>query len=262
MNPIVHLKIWNGNQALLRDFCERNMQIFLREKVKPLNRLQRQNLKDRFKRKFTPFDANVIAAEEERTCRLQGLFEAFTWSERRHLLSLLIPFELDHNADKEDNWNTCSKKTVREVFMSCFEDASKGILHRFLRGKAMTPNGMTALEDKLEKARETVKDEIAALKAKQAKMNCILRKCYTSKNKIQKQKDFQGHEIANDIERLLGKDATKYFHDGYSTYAEPTRGYILKITETLQSSLGPEDVILDLGSGAATTLWKMCQYYG
>lgn len=252
---------WKGAGQVLSDLGTRNMQLLLAEPPKQLNSNGWKNLKRRFMRQFRPHNVQVVEAIKKRVADSRALLDTFSWPERRLLLSLLVPSDLDLYPSEEAHWNTCKQATVRRAFLDRFEGVDGKALRRFLNVENVVPGGMTTVEAKAADLQSSIDDEIASLKAKQLELRRCQRKCKGLQSSMKMAHELPALRITKSIETMLGKKATEHYHDGHSTYAEPTTMCIKSIAEALPS-LGPNDIIVDLGSGAATTLWHLCQHHG
>ena len=244
---------WKGASQVLSDLGTRNMQLLISEPPKPLNRGAWINLKKRFMRQFSPRNGRVVAAITKRVNDKQALLDAFSWPEKRLLLSLLVPSNLVLSPWEEAQWNSRTKRSIQTNFLDRFESVEKDILRRFLNGEDVVPGGMTTVAAKAIEAESAIEDDIKSLKARQLELHRCLRKCKRLQQSLKPDPVLPALKITKSIE-------TEHYHDGHSTYAEPTTLSIQRIAKMIPP-LGSEDVILDLGSGAATTLWHLCQHH-
>ena len=252
---------WKGATRMLSDLGARNMQLLLKETPKRMSKNGWGNLKRRFMRKYSPHNERVVAAVKQRIKSNQSLLDAFTWAEKRTLLSLLIPSDLDVSPSEETRWQSCTRPLVRHAFLDRFEGVRCESLRRYLDRTDNVPLGMSTVAEKALAAKAAMKDEIARLQVKQKEMGRYLRRCERLEGDLKKDTECPAAKITKSIESILGKKATEHYHDGHSTYAEPTTASIQKLAKAIPL-LRSEDIILDLGSGAATTLWHLCQHHG
>ena len=257
--------------SVMQKLGQRRMQELLDERKYTTTLSELKNLRRRFRRRFNERKLSkktslqeLLSEALERHRKLQSLWSEFSVQQKRRLLTLLVPKDLAPTTVASENWfnHTITPPIVVEMFMNRFEHISPNDCRSYLDGSGDIPDGMESVEAKLKGHREniglTIKKLNATLKATQVR----LRACYRSNKTLIPQSERGKDEIMKSIQHILGKNATKNFHDGASTYAEPTLGSIERIAAALNvKPMTRDDIILDLGSGAATTLWHLCQYH-
>ena len=254
--------------SILSMLGERQMQKILSLKIQSLGVEALAQLKRRFKYNVPPSVQHFITAQERYT-KLRGLEIAFTDDEKRLLLSLFVPEDLPPEVIVNELWHKRKPCTINDVFRSRFEHTSIPYLRAFIDGRDPhhIPDGMVLAERVVgiyEGSLEAAESQLAIGKKKaRARRNKIVRIKKNIEATYRNRLDGGVWVITNSIEQLLGRKATRLFHDGCSTYAEPSRMGWKGIAECLTvKPMTSEDIILDLGSGSAATLWQLCQYHG
>ena len=245
---------------------ERRMQDLLMQHPQTFSVAEWHALKKKFKR-TVPFSRRYLVEAHGRHQRLLNLCTAFTQDEQRWLLANLVPDDLEADKIIHESWDDCLEYTITDIFRNRFEFASIETLRRFLDGKPELPGGMVLAETTVRIHQESLDVMLKTLSStKQASRSHLnrLKAMHSAMRKARAAKlDGGRSEITSSIHQLLGKRATTLFHDGSSTYAEPSGRGWKDIAEALSiKPITEDDIILDLGSGSAATLWQLCQYHG
>lgn len=255
-------------QAILSMLGERQMQEILSLEIRSLGADALAQLKKRFQKKVRPRSKHFTAAYD-RYKRLEGLETAFTEGEKKMLLALLVPKDLPHEVLVHERWMKRKPHTINDMFRNRFEHTSIHCLRAILEGSSphQIPDGMvlahSAVEIHTEKLEAALSELTIAFKNARARRNKLASFHKTIEKDRKNRLDGGSAMISDSIQNLLGKKATELYHDGKSTYAEPTRVGWQDIAECLNTKpMTSEDIILDLGSGSAQTLWQLCQYHG
>jgi hypothetical protein len=253
--------------ALVAMLGERRIQEILLMKPQRLSLAQWLSLKKRFRKKV-PLTHRHLSEAYARHQRLIDLCMAFTQAEKRWLLTVLVPDDLEAEKIVNESWDNRRGFTISDIFRNRFESASIETLRRFIEGKCELPDGMVLAETKIRNHHESLdlmmKTLLSTKQSARSHVNHI--KLMNSKMRKARVAKLDGgrSEITSSIHQLLGKRATTLFHDGTSTYGEPSgKGKGWKdIADALSiKPMTKDDIILDLGSGSAATLWQLCQYH-
>ena len=245
---------------------EKRIQDLLMLERMPLGVAKWIELKKKFKKKVPKTEALVIEAYERHN-RLSHLSQGFSLTERKWLLTSIVPEALDADSVVAERWPKRSHHIITEVFLNRFETADISTLRNFLDSEStILPDGMVMAKTKLQihhKGLDAVLQTIsAAKKSTKSTLNDIDRVHTVMKKARNTKRDGGVADITASIQHLLAREATKHFHDGTSTYAEPTLRGWKGIAEALSAKpMTSDDIIVDLGSGSAATLWYLCQYH-
>lgn len=231
---------WKVNQDKL-------MQQLLCEQLRTLSRTELCNLKKRFVRKFCPDDPRIMSSAHERFIKLTPLSDAFSVNEQKTLLTLLVPSDVHPEVIKGEHWRRYQQSIVHKHFLSRFEGTNIDVLRQFLdNNDDCVPVGMVFAEESLKDHRETVKVAIKKLLKAQKDINTRLGRCYKERKDMERAKDPVGQSIMKSILDILRKQATTFFADGSSTYAEPSAMYMNVICKSKQHGCHPRS-------------WKWCR---
>ena len=244
---------------------ERRAKEILKKSPQSLSLAQWQALKKVFKKKV-PLTTRHLSEAYARHERLSDLCTKFTDQEKRWLLAVLVPADLKAEMIVQENWDECAAFTINDVFRNRFEYTPIQTLRRFVDGEIDFLDGMVLAEDRIRIHQEGIDTAMKALStARQSARSRLyrLKKMNSEMKKVRIAKLDGGRSMIEDsIYRVLCRKSSTHFNDGTSTYAEPTAKGWKSIAEALSMKpMTKEDIILDLGSGTAATLWQLCQYH-